>query len=76
MEFVLPQVKYLEKKDRTSKRTGNPFSMVTIFDEKTYTKADLFVSDSFDETTINQGEVVDLVCRLSDKGNISVVGVK
>jgi len=76
MEFVLTEVKFLEKKNLNAKRTGNPFSLVTIFDEKTYTKVDLFVNDSFDETSVQKGEVVDLVCRLSDKGNISVIGVK
>jgi len=74
MEFVLPQVKYLEKKNLVSKRTGNPFSLITIFDEKTYTKVDLFVNDSFNDQLIKSGDVVDLVCRLSDQGNISVVG--
>ncbi|MGN7855159.1 hypothetical protein [Exiguobacterium acetylicum] len=74
MEFVLPQVKYLEKKNLVAKRTGNPFSLITIFDEKTYTKVDLFVNDSFNDQLIKSGDVVDLVCRLSDQGNISVVG--
>jgi len=74
MEFVLPQVKYLEKKNLTAKRTGNPFSLVTIFDEKTYTKVDLFVNDSFNDSALKSGDIVDLVCRLSDQGNISVIG--
>lgn len=76
MEFVLPQVKYLEKKNLVAKRTGNPFSLVTIFDEKTYTKVDLFVSDSFNESNLTSGETVDLICRLTDQGNISVTGYK
>lgn len=74
MEFVLPQVKYLEKKNLVAKRTGNPFSLITIFDEKTYTKVDLFVNDSFDDQALKSGDVIDLVCRLSDQGNISVTG--
>ena len=74
MEFVLPQVKYLEKKNLVAKRTGNPFSLVTIFDEKTYTKVDLFVNDSFIDSALKSGDIVDLVCRLSDQGNISVIG--
>lgn len=74
MEFVLPQVKYLEKKNLVAKRTGNPFSLITIFDEKTYTKVDLFVNDSFNDQALKSGDVVDLVCRLSDQGNISVTG--
>ncbi len=74
MEFVLPQVKYLEKKNLVAKRTGNPFSLITIFDEKTYTKVDLFVNDSFNDQQLKSGDVIDLVCRLSDQGNISVTG--
>lgn len=74
MEFVLPQVKYLEKKNLVAKRTGNPFSLITIFDEKTYTKVDLFVNDSFNDQQLESGDVIDLVCRLSDQGNISVTG--
>lgn len=74
MEFVLPQVKYLEKKNLVAKRTGNPFSLITIFDEKTYTKVDLFVNDSFNDQELKSGDVIDLVCRLSDQGNISVTG--
>ncbi len=74
MEFVLPQVKYLEKKNLVAKRTGNPFSLITIFDEKTYTKVDLFVNDSFNDQALKSGDVIDLVCRLSDQGNISVTG--
>lgn len=75
MEFVLPQVKYLEKKNLVAKRTGNPFSLITIFDEKTYTKVDLFVNDSFNDQELKSGDVIDLVCRLSDQGNISVTGL-
>lgn len=74
MEFVLPQVKYLEKKNLVAKRTGNPFSLITIFDEKTYTKVDLFVNDSFNDQALKSGDVIDLECRLSDQGNISVTG--
>lgn len=75
MEFVLPQVKFLEKKDLKAKRTGNPFSLVTVIDEKTYTKVDLFVNDSFDQDAVKSGDVVDLLCRLTDRGNISVIGL-
>lgn len=74
MEFVLQQVKFLEKKNLVAKRTGNPFSLVTIFDEKTFTKVDLFVNDTFDDKSLKTGDVVDVHCRLSDQGNISVVG--
>ncbi|OIN66531.1 hypothetical protein BLD48_10330 [Exiguobacterium sp. KRL4] len=74
MLFILEAVKFLEKKDLKAKRTGNPFSLVTIFDEKTYTKVDLFASDSFDVTGLQSGDIVNLQCRLTDQGNISVIG--
>lgn len=74
MLFILESVKFLEKKDLKAKRTGNPFSLVTIFDEKTFTKVDLFVADSFDVIGLNSGDTVNLKCRLSDQGNISVIG--
>lgn len=75
MKIKTEKVKYLAKRTRTSPKTGNDYTLATFFDEKTYTKVDLFVTDECDFNGIKEGDLVHLELSLNDRGNLNLANV-